>query len=53
VLRLLVTANVVPISLVLFALMMEAMRPSKMSVCTRATRRNLLFVCSVGVLGRV
>jgi hypothetical protein len=37
-----VTANVVPISLILVTLMMEAIRSSEMSVLTRATRRNIL-----------
>jgi hypothetical protein len=41
VLRLLVTVNVVPRSLILVTLMMEAVRSSEMSVLTRATRRNI------------
>jgi hypothetical protein len=36
--QLLVTANVVPSSLILFALMMEATRSSETSVLIRATR---------------
>jgi hypothetical protein len=40
VLRLLVTANVVPSSPILVTLMMEALRSSETSVLTRATRRN-------------
>jgi hypothetical protein len=39
-LRLLVTANVVPKSPILFTLMMETIRSSKSSVLTRATRHN-------------
>jgi hypothetical protein len=39
--RLLVTANVVPSSPILVTLMMEAIRSSKTSVLTRATRRNI------------
>jgi hypothetical protein len=38
--RLLVTANVVPGSLILVTLMMEALRSSETSVITRATWRN-------------
>jgi hypothetical protein len=38
--RLLVTANVVPSSLILVTLMKEALSSSKTSVLTRATRRN-------------
>jgi hypothetical protein len=38
--RLLVTANVVPISPVLVTMIMEALGSSEMSVITRATRRN-------------
>jgi hypothetical protein len=38
--RLLVTANVVPSSLILVTLMKEALSSSEMSVLTRATRRN-------------
>jgi hypothetical protein len=38
---LLVTANVVPSSLILVTLMMGALRSSKSSVLTRATRRNI------------
>jgi hypothetical protein len=34
-------ANVVPSSPILVTLMMEALRSSKMSVITRATRRNI------------
>jgi hypothetical protein len=41
VLRLLVTANVVPTSPILVTLMMKALRSSEMSVLTRATRRNI------------
>jgi hypothetical protein len=41
VLRLLVTANVVPSSPTLVALMIEMIRSSEMSVLTRATRRNI------------
>jgi hypothetical protein len=41
VLRLLVTANVVPRSPILVILMMEALRSSEMSVLTRATWRNI------------
>jgi hypothetical protein len=41
VLQLLVTANVVPSSLILSTLMMEALRSSETSVLTRATRRNI------------
>jgi hypothetical protein len=40
--RLLVTANVVLISLILVTLMMESLQSSKTSVLTRATRRNIL-----------
>jgi hypothetical protein len=40
VLRLLVTANVVPSSPILVTLMMEAIRSSETSVVTRATRRH-------------
>jgi hypothetical protein len=40
--RLLVTANVVPISPILFTLMKEALSSSETSVLTRATRRNTL-----------
>jgi hypothetical protein len=39
--RLLVTANVVPISPILVTLMMEALRSSETSVLRRATRRNI------------
>jgi hypothetical protein len=39
--RLLVTANVVPCSLILVTLMVEALSSSGMSVLTRATRRNI------------
>jgi hypothetical protein len=39
--RLLVTANVVPSSPILVALMMEALSSSETSVLTRATRRNI------------
>jgi hypothetical protein len=39
--RLLVTANVVPSSLALVTLMMEAVRSSETSVLTRLTRRNI------------
>jgi hypothetical protein len=37
----LVTANVVPSSLILFTLMMEATHSSETSVLTRATRRHI------------
>jgi hypothetical protein len=40
--QLLVTANVVPISLILVTLMMEALGSSETSVLTTATRRNIL-----------
>jgi hypothetical protein len=40
-LRLLVTANVVPSSLVLVTLMMEALSSSEMSTLTRTTRRKI------------
>jgi hypothetical protein len=39
--RFLVTANVVPSSLILVTLMMEALHSSKTSVLTRATQRNI------------
>jgi hypothetical protein len=39
--RLLVTANVVPSSLILVTLMMEALGSSETSVVIRATRRNI------------
>jgi hypothetical protein len=39
--RLLVTANVVPSSPILVAMMMEAVSSSETSVLTRATRRNV------------
>jgi hypothetical protein len=39
--RLLVTANVVPISPILVTLIMEALSSSETSVLTRATRRNI------------
>jgi hypothetical protein len=39
--RLLVTANVIPISLILVTLMMETIRSSETSVLTRAIRRNI------------
>jgi hypothetical protein len=39
--RLLVTASVVPSSLILVTLMMEALGSSEMSVLTRATQRNI------------
>jgi hypothetical protein len=38
---LLVTANVVPSSLILFALIMDAAHSSETSVLTRATRRHI------------
>jgi hypothetical protein len=41
VLRLLVTANIVPSSPILVTLMMEAIHSSETSVLTRATRRNV------------
>jgi hypothetical protein len=37
-----ITANVVPSYLILFTVMMEAIRSSEMSILTRATRRNNL-----------
>jgi hypothetical protein len=40
--RMLVTANVVPSSTILVALMMEALRSSETSVLTRASRRITL-----------
>jgi hypothetical protein len=40
-LRLLVTANVVPSSPILVTLMMEVIHSSETSVLTRATRRNI------------
>jgi hypothetical protein len=40
-LRLLVTANVIPISLILFALIIEAVNSSETSILTRATRRHI------------
>jgi arginine/lysine/ornithine decarboxylase len=43
--HLLVTANVVPSSLILFTLMMEAMRSSETSVLTRAKRRYIPEDC--------
>jgi hypothetical protein len=39
--RLLVTAKVVPISLILVTLIMEALRSSETSVLTRTTRHNI------------
>jgi hypothetical protein len=39
--RLLVTASVVPSSLILVTLMKEALSSSETSVLTRATRRNI------------
>jgi hypothetical protein len=39
--RLLVTANVIPSSLILVILMTEALLSSETSVLTRATRRNI------------
>jgi hypothetical protein len=39
--QLVVTANVVPTSPILVALMKEALRSSETSVLTRATRRNI------------
>jgi hypothetical protein len=41
VLQLLITANVVPSSLILFILIMEAIRSSEMTVLTKATRRHI------------
>jgi hypothetical protein len=41
VLRLLVTVNGVPTSLILVTLMMEALHSSETSVLTKATRRNI------------
>jgi hypothetical protein len=46
-LRLLVTTNIVPSSLILVILMMGAIRSSKTSVLTRATRRH---IPEVGIL---
>jgi hypothetical protein len=43
--RLLVTANVVPSSLILVTLMMQVVLSSKTSVLTRATRRNIPEDC--------
>jgi hypothetical protein len=40
--RLLVTANVVPSSLIVVTLMMEATRSSKTSALAKATRRHIL-----------
>jgi hypothetical protein len=40
-LQLLVTANIVPSSLILVTLMMEAILSSKTSVLTRVTRRHI------------
>jgi hypothetical protein len=54
--RLLVTANVVPSSPILVTLMMKALRSSETSILARATRRNIseadllylyLYHCSV------
>jgi hypothetical protein len=39
--RLLVTANVAPISPILVTLMIEALRPSETSVLTQDTRRHI------------
>jgi hypothetical protein len=39
--QLLVTANVVPSSLTLFTLMMEAIRASETTVLTRATKQHI------------
>jgi hypothetical protein len=39
--RFLVTANIVPSSPILVALMMDAIRSSETSVLTRATQRNI------------
>jgi hypothetical protein len=39
--RLLLTANIVPSSPILVALIMEALRSSETSVLTRASRRNI------------
>jgi hypothetical protein len=41
VLQLLVTADVVPSPLILFTLMMDAIRSSEMSILTRTTRHNI------------
>jgi hypothetical protein len=41
VLQLLVTANIVPSSLIIFTLMMEAIHCSEMSVITSVTRRHI------------
>jgi hypothetical protein len=56
-LRLLVTANVVPSSLFLVTLMMEALDSSETPVLTNATRRNILedgfFVVVIFALYRI
>jgi hypothetical protein len=41
VVQLRVTANVVPSSLIIFTLMMEAIRSSELSVFTRSTKRDI------------
>jgi hypothetical protein len=47
VLRLLVTANVVPISPILFTLVMETQRSSETPFLTRATKTTFLVVTAV------
>jgi hypothetical protein len=48
-LQLLVTANVIPSSLILFTLMIEAIRSSKTSVPTRDTGRVLQLLVTANV----
>jgi hypothetical protein len=53
VLQLVITANVVPSSLILFTLMMETIRSSETSVLTRATWRHIPqdgILCEVNVI---
>jgi hypothetical protein len=50
--RLLVTDNVVPRSLILVTLMLEALSSSEMSILTRATLRNISVVCILHSLRR-